>query len=70
MSEGHHIIPVWFFVGVLLLIYGVLILGNCLLHLSQPPTTVLGELRPEIWWGAILTVIGAIYVYLFKPKKS
>ena len=70
MSEGHHIIPVWFFVGVLLLIYGVLILGNSLLHLSRPPTTVLGELRPEIWWGAILTVIGAIYVYLFKPKKS
>jgi len=25
MSEKHHIIPVWFFVGVLFLIYGVLI---------------------------------------------
>jgi len=70
MSEDHHIIPVWFFVGVLLLIYGVLILGNSLSNLSQPPTTVLGELHPEIWWGAILTVIGAIYVYLFKPKRS
>ena len=24
MSEKHHIIPVWFFVGVLLLVYGVI----------------------------------------------
>ncbi len=28
MSEKHNIIPVWFFVGVLLLVYGVLILGE------------------------------------------
>ncbi len=26
MSEKHHIIPVWFFVGVLFLVYGVLII--------------------------------------------
>lgn len=70
MGESHHIVPVWFFVGVILLIYGVLILGNALLHLSQPPTTVLGELRPEIWWGAILAVIGGVYVYFFRPGRS
>jgi hypothetical protein len=70
MSGNHHIIPVWFFIGVILLIYGVLILGSGILHLSQPPTTVLGELRPAIWWGAILTAIGGVYVYLFRPGRS
>jgi hypothetical protein len=70
MSEKHHIIPVWFFVGILLFIYGVLILGSGILEFSAPPTTVLGNLHPEIWWGALLTVIGAIYVYLFQPGKS
>jgi len=70
MSEKHHIIPVWFFVGVLLLIYGVLILASGILEFSTPPTTVLGNLHPAIWWGALLTIIGAIYVHLFRPGKS
>jgi hypothetical protein len=39
--EKHHIIPVWFFVGVMLLIYGVLILGSGLSEWSNPPHTVL-----------------------------
>lgn len=70
MSEDHHIIPVWFFVGVLLLIYGVLILASGIYQLSHPPATVLAHLHPALWWGGILTVIGAIYVYLFMPRKS
>ena len=70
MSKDHHIIPVWFFVGVLLLIYGVLILASGIYQLSHPPATVLAHLHPALWWGVILTVIGAIYVYLFMPRKS
>jgi hypothetical protein len=30
---------------------------------------VLAELHAPVWWGAILTVIGALFVYLFRPKK-
>ena len=70
MPEEHHIVPVWFFVGVILLIYGVLILAAGIYHLSDPPSTVLGNLHPEIWWGALLTIIGGVYVYLFLPRKS
>lgn len=70
MSEDHHIIPVWFFVGVLLLIYGVLITATGIIEYSNPPSTVLAHLHPAIWWGALLTVFGAIYTYLFWPRKS
>jgi hypothetical protein len=70
MGEEHHIIPVWFFVGVLLLIYGVLILATGIYEFSEPPTTVLGNLRPAIWWGALLIIIGGVYVYKFMPRKS
>ena len=70
MSKDHHIIPVWFFVGVLLLIYGVLITATGIIEFSNPPATVLSNLHPAIWWGAILTVIGAIYTYLYWPRKS
>jgi len=70
MGEGHHIIPVWFFIGVLLLIYGVLITASGIYELSEPPATVLGNLRPAIWWGVLLIIIGGVYVYYFMPRKS
>ena len=68
--RDHHMIPVWFFVGVILLIYGVIILGTGIYEFSSPPPTVLAKTHPAVWWGALLTVIGGIYVYLYKPKKS
>lgn len=70
MSKDHHIVPVWFFVGVLLLIYGVLILGTGMVQFSSPPQVVLAHLHAPIWWGAILIAIGAVYVYLFRPGRS
>jgi hypothetical protein len=68
MSEKHHIIPVWFFVGVMLLAYGILILASGLSEWSNPPHTVLAELHAPVWWGALLTTIGAAYVLGFRPK--
>lgn len=70
MSGKHHIIPVWFFVGLLLLVYGILILGSGLAEWSNPPHTVLAELHAPVWWGALLTVIGAVYVFAFRPKRQ
>ena len=69
MSEGRRMIPVWFFVGVILLIYGVLILATGLYEFSHPSSTVLANLHPAVWWGALLTILGGIYVYLHMPKK-
>jgi len=70
MAEDHRIIPVWFFVGIILLIYGVLILATGIYALFDPPATVLANLHPAVWWGTLLTIIGAVYVYLFLPRKS
>jgi len=68
--RAHHMIPVWFFVGIILLIYGLIILGTGIYEFSSPPPTVLAKLHPAIWWGALLTAIGGIYVYAYMPKKS
>lgn len=70
MSEKHHIIPVWFFVGVLLFVYGVLIFLSGLTEWSHPPGTVLAELHAPVWWGGLLIVLGGMYCYLFRPGKS
>ena len=70
MSEGHRMVPVWFFVGVILLIYGVLILATGLYEFSHPRATVLANLHPAVWWGALLIIVGGVYVYLYLPRKS
>jgi FtsH-binding integral membrane protein len=69
MSDDHRIIPVWFFVGVILLIYGILILATGIYEFSQPPATVLAQLHPAVWWGALLTILGGVYVLVHMPKK-
>ena len=70
MSERSQMVPVWFFVGVILLVYGLLILGTAIFEFSNPPATVLANLHPGLWWGALLTILGGVYVYLFLPTKS
>jgi hypothetical protein len=70
--HGRNLISIWFFIGVLLLIYGIAILGSGLLAYGKPParTVVLGELNAPIWWGALLLVIGAFYTYRFSPRRK
>lgn len=70
MTEKHHIIPVWFFVGVLLLIYGVLILVSGLAEWSNPPATVLSGLHAPVWWGSLLILLGCIYCAIFRPGRE
>jgi len=63
------LISIWFFIGVLLLIYGVMITGAGLWELVSPPENpvVMANLHAGIWWGALLLVIGGFYSYRFKP---
>lgn len=72
MSKGRHFISIWFFIGVLLLIYGVIILGFGLYGLTSPPEreVVMANLHTELWWGALLIVLGAVYSYYFRPGRK
>ena len=70
MSDKHHIIPVWFFVGLLLLIYGALIFASGLAEWSSPPPTVLAELHASVWWGGLMIALGASYVAIFRPRRN
>jgi hypothetical protein len=70
--HGPGFLSIWFFIGVLLTAYGVLILGSGLWELVSPPVThtVLSNLHTPIWWGAILLLIGLVYFIKFYPKKT
>ena len=71
MNEKHQIIQVWFFVGVLLLVYGFLISASGLAEWSHPPETVhLAKLHAPVWWGGLLFFLGLIYCIKFAPARK
>ena len=72
MASGRGLISIWFFVGVIVLAYGVLILGAGIYELSHPPEkpVVLAELHTGIWWGALLLILGAFYSWRFAPWRN
>lgn len=69
--HGAGFISIWFFIGVLLTAYGVLITGTGIYELFYPPAhpVVLANLHAGIWWGAVLLGIGLFYAIRFFPKK-
>ena len=65
-------ISIWFFIGVLLLVYGILILGAGLYELSNPAEhpVVQSNLHAGIWWGALMIILGGIYTFRFSPGRT
>lgn len=72
MHNERNMVSIWFFIGVLLLIYGVAILASGLYEMTQPPArpVVLAELHAPVWWGALLLIIGAFYTFRFSPRRK
>ena len=65
-------ISIWFFIGVLLTAYGVLITASGFYELVSPPAhpVVLAKLHAGIWWGLVLLAIGLFYTIRFFPRKQ
>jgi hypothetical protein len=72
MSDRTGFISIWFFIGILLLIYGILICGTGIYEIFVPPATQVAEahMRPAIWWGGLLALLGGFYCYHFAPAKT
>ncbi len=65
-------IQIWFFIGLSMLVNGVLITGAGIWEWMHPPLipVVLFHLHASIWWGAILALFGVLYCYKFAPKRE
>lgn len=70
MKSNKSMLPVWFFIGILLTIYGLITLVTALTELSHPPGTALSQYHAGIWVGIILILIGAFYTFRFRPGKD
>lgn len=68
--KGDRLIPIWFFIGILLSAYGLLILGSGVYHLFRPPEhpVALSNLHADIWWGGVILALGLVYAIRFRPS--
>ena len=71
MKEGGSL-SIWFFIGMSLFVNGLLILASGIYELFRQPAApvVLFQLHASVWWGALLTAIGAAYCFYFAPGKG
>jgi hypothetical protein len=70
-APPHHgkMISIWFFVGCLLAVYGLLILIAGLSDEGSGGREIaMAHLHAQIWWGVGLLLIGLGYVARFRPR--
>ena len=64
-------ISIWFFIGLCLLVDGLLIFAAGLYQLGRPPAhpVVLYPLHANIWWGAFLAAARLIFGFTSSPWR-
>jgi len=67
-------ISIWFFIGLSLLVNGTLICAAGIWELIHPPLpekqVVLFQYHANVWWGALLLIIGLIYCIKYSPGRE
>jgi H+/Cl- antiporter ClcA len=65
-------ISIWFFIGVLLIIYGLLIFAYGIWEFVSGTTAnvVLSNLHAPVWWGAVMLALGLFYAVRFRPSRG
>ena len=78
MADKHNVesteLSIWFFCGILMLAYGVVLVITGIIELHNPPPNELllpwlQALHPTLWWGVLLTVFGGFYSIRFRPGR-
>jgi hypothetical protein len=62
-------IPIWFFIGVMLTVYGAMILGYGLYELGTG-TVAVQNFHASVWWGGLMLVLGLFYSLRFRPGRN
>jgi hypothetical protein len=71
--DEHEQIPIWFFIGNLLLVYGIIIAGEGLYYLFAQHANkdlALQWLHADLWWGIILIALGSFYTIHYFPWRK
>ncbi len=71
--EENQGISIWFFIGTLLTLYGIIITAANIYEAFVPSfgrRTVLEGAHFGIWWGILLIILGLVYFIGFRPWKK
>ena len=73
--KQHKELSIWFFCGILMLGYGLVLAATGLMEFHNPPPNEillpwLQPLHPTLWWGVFLAVCGLFYTVRFRPGKG
>ncbi len=65
-------LSIWFFTGICLAVNGALIFATGIYETFRPPAdkVVLYNLHANIWWGAVLLVLGLFFSLRFSPSRE
>jgi hypothetical protein len=71
MKSGGSL-SIWFFIGVSLSVNGAIICGTGIYELISPPEhqVVLYNLHANVWWGAVLFILGLFFSLRFSPARE
>jgi hypothetical protein len=71
MKSGGSL-SIWFFIGVSLAVNGAIICGTGIYELISPPEhqVVLYNLHANVWWGAVLFILGLFFSLRFSPARE
>ncbi|MGB2589952.1 MAG: hypothetical protein WBG02_18275 [Candidatus Acidiferrum sp.] len=70
-------ISIWFFIGLSLLVNGVLILCAGIYEMVHP-SALAGQAQlfnlhitttATVWWGVLMTLLGAVYCIRYRPGQ-
>jgi hypothetical protein len=62
--QGKKMKPIWYFVGLILLIMGgvIFVAGIYGLLFQTREINVFSRLHPNVWWGGFMVIIGLIFL--------
>ena len=72
---GRAKLSIWFFCGILMLAYGLVLVITGIVELHNPPPNEvllpwLESLHPTLWWGLVLTAFGGFYSVRYRPGRA
>jgi len=63
-GESKKMKPIWYFVGLILLVMGGIILlaglSGLFFHIKE--TTVFARLHSNVWWGGFMVIVGLVFL--------
>ncbi len=70
-AGGKGMRPIWFFVGCLLTVIGLIVAGAGIYNWVSPPGTEtrLLDLHVDLWWGAVIFFFGLVLFFLHRKAR-